>query len=525
MFAYIKNTTAKVLKQGIGSTSYNNVTAIQADRRESTNFGMICLLAAALLISAMLMGCGGASTSVAASSSSETKPTISVQPASSAIQAYQNLQLSVSGSTGDSACTWQVAQSSVLTNLGNGTFQGGQPGTTQVTATCGTLSAVASVVVAAQQPSGPIVITSGGTYSGDWNSTDPNTPAVTINTDAAVTIQNSTINSQGTLIALQGAKTGANVTIENVTATALDPGVSGKQRGTFVAATNTTSLIVKNCTINGASFGIKVTGGTPTTLQIENNLANNLEDRASDGNGGFFASRPVLGHFVLLNNVSALSGAEIAWNKVVQKIGLSSTEDVINIYESQGTAGHPISVHDNYMEGSSSPVGGNYTGTALITDGAPTGDSQVTAFVEFKANEIVATAGTGVGIAAGHDIQATGNRVVSCGMNSAGNWYAFGASATVIWNYYGSKQFYNNSISGTDGGMVGPGPKSKPTAYDTWVNSSDVSDPGVSISGNNFTDPCLVGGAVNLQAEDAERAYWASKIAAADQLIGDQHSN
>jgi hypothetical protein len=177
------------------------------------------------------------------------------------------------------------------------------------------------------------------------------------------------------------------------------------------------------------------------------------------------------------------------------------------------------------MEGSSSPVGGNYTGTALITDGAPTGDSQVTAFVEFKANEIVATAGTGVGIAAGHDIQATGNRVVSCGMNSAGNWYAFGASATVIWNYYGSKQFYNNSISGTDGGMVGPGPKSKPTAYDTWVNSSDVSDPGVSISGNNFTDPCLVGGAVNLQAEDAERAYWASKIAAADQLIGDQHSN
>ena len=345
-------------------------------------------------------------------------------------------------------------------------------------------------------------------------------------TDAPVTIQDSTITSQGGLISVSGVKTGANVTIRNVTGTALDPGVSGMARGAFVSATYVSSLTVENCTINGASFGIKVAGAAPSTLVINNNLANDLEDRASNGQGGFLATRPVLGHFIILNSVSALSGAEISWNKVVQTIGQSSTEDVINIYNSQGSQGHPIWVHDNYMEGSSSPAsGGDYTGTALITDGAATTGTQTTAFVNFEANEVVATAGTGVGIAAGHDVSATANRVVSCGITGTGTWYAWGASAVVIWNYYQSPEFYNNTITGTAGGMVGPGTNKAPKVYDVWINAADQLDPGVSVSGSDFTDPCLVGGAISLQAEDNERAYWQAKIIAASELIGDQHSN
>ena len=75
---------------------------------------------------------------------------------------------------------------------------------------------------------------------------------------------------------------------------------------------------------------------------------------------------------------------------------------MINLYNSQGSASHPISVHDNYMEGSSSPVvNRHYTGTALITVALAANGASPTAFVSFDANQIVATAGTGVGIAAG----------------------------------------------------------------------------------------------------------------------------
>ena len=487
----------------------------------------VVLASAMLPVLFLLQGCGGsAATAAIQSNQSNPTATTTLSPSTASIQAWQELQFSVSGDDAGAQCTWQSSQPSVLSSLGNGQFQGAQAGTAQVTVHCGASSATASVTVTAQQASGPIVITSGGTYSGNWTSTDPSTAAVTIKTDEPVVLQDSVISSRGSLIKVSGVKTGANVTIQNVTGTALDPQVAGDQRGIFLAATQVTSLVVKNCSMIGVSFGVQLVTSSPSTLEITNNYASNLEDRASDGQGGFLATRPSLGHFIILNGVSAPAGAEIAWNQVVQTIGQSSTEDVINIYNSQGSLGHPISVHDNYMEGSSSPVvNGHYTGTALITDGTGTNGSSPTAYVQFENNQVVATAGTGVGIAAGHDISATGNRIVSCGMTSSGSWYAWGANAVVIWNYYSSTQFYNNTITTTVGGMVGPNSKNVPTAYDLWVNPPDKSDSGVSATGNDFTDPCFTSTGVNLQAEDTERSFWSSKIAAAGELIGDQHLN
>ena len=51
------------------------------------------------------------------------------------------------------------------------------------------------------QWSGPLTITQGGTYSGNWRSTDPNTPAVTVATTAPVVIQNSHVTGPNDLIA------------------------------------------------------------------------------------------------------------------------------------------------------------------------------------------------------------------------------------------------------------------------------------------------------------------------------------
>ena len=356
-----------------------------------------------------------------------------------------------------------------------------------------------------------LVITQGGTYSGNWSSNDPSTPALTIATDEPVTIQNSTVIGRGDLIEIYG-NNNAQVTIQNVTGVALDPGVSGSQRGAFIHASKMSTLQVTHCSMYGVSFGVQLVYSAMQSLTLSQNFAAALEDRASDGQGGLLSSRPNLGHFIQLVLVSAFS-ADISWNKVVNVIGASSTEDVISIYKSQGTAQSPIHVHDNYLEGYSSTTTSSYTGTGVIADGD--GGQPDTAYALFENNEMVHTAGSGVEIATGHDINVQGNRVVSCGEDASGNWFAMPfINGIIVWNYYGSSTFYNNTVAGTQGGMLRPSSTNTPQVADIWANTANL-DSSDNISNNSFTDPCLVNGQVNLSAEDAERTFWANKIASA----------
>ncbi len=458
---------------------------------------------------------------------------LSLAPASATIQAWQTIPFTLTGADNAAACAWSTSNPSVLSFVGEEEFQGRQAGNATVSVACGALTAQAAVIVIPQAVSGPITISSGGTYSGNWNSDSPDTPAVTIATDEPVIIEDSTITSRGTLIRIEGsaagASAGAHVTIDNVTATALDPGVEGLQRGAFVSATSIASLVVRNCTITGVSFGVYAAGSTVSTLQVLNNLAFNLEDRASDGQGGLLAERPDLGHFVILAEVVAPEGAEIGWNKIVQTMGQSSVEDVVNIFRTQGAPGEPIWVHDNYIEGNSSPSAPtNYTGAGIIADG---GSAQpVTAFALFADNSVVHTAGSGVVISNGHDVTASGNRIVSCGQDAPGAWFAMTyANAASIWDEYqsGPALFFNDTVTASAGGLVIPNAQDKPVAADFWGSALSMTYPGNSASGNDFTDPCLSTyastGTLNLAAEDAERAYWIAKAAAAGELIGDQH--
>ena len=473
-------------------------------------------------------GSGSSSGSGSGSSSgSGSQPTaLALAPANTTIQVGQTIQFSLSGQADAVTCTWSTSSPAILSLAGDEEFEGQQPGTATVAVACGPQSVQALVSVVPPASSGPIQITTGGTYSGNWNSDDPKTPAVTIATDEPVTIEASTITSRGTLIKITGVTTGANVTIDNVTGTALDPGIAGAQRGQFVQAGKISSLTVKNCTMTGVSFGINLVSSTVASLQILNNKAVNLEDRASDGQGGLEPTEPVSGHFILLNSIAAPAGAEIAWNQVMQTMGQSSMTDVINLYRSQGSASHPIWVHDNYMEGDSSPATPTtFSGVGIIADGGKA--APVTAFALLENNEIVHTAGSGVAIANGHDITVTGNRVVSCGQDASGNWFAMSfALAAYIWDAYGSgpSLFYNNTVTGSAGGLVRPAANGTPAAADFWGSATSMTYPGNAATNNDFTNPCLANGQLNLAAEDAERAYWAAKVAQAQQQIGDQHN-
>ena len=470
----------------------------------------VALLSGALLF---LQGCGGVSGS--------SLPSTGLIPALSNVSVGGQVVLSTFGSIPPGSCVWSSSDPAVLSSVGEGRYRGGAPGSAMVTATCGENPGISASVHVLAAPPAPIVITAGGVYSGTWASNNPDVPAVTIQTDQPVTLRNSVISGRGDLIRATGAARGANIILRHVTGTALDPGIPGRQRGTFITAQNVSTLRVTHCSMYGVSYGIQVLSSTLTVLKLSKNLARELEDRASDGHGGLESTRPSLGHFIFLNGVVAPNGAEIAWNQVVDTIGGSSTEDVINVFKSQGSAAAPIRVHDNYLEGYSSTTTPSYTGAGIISDG----DSHqpVTAFVTFESNEMVHTAGSGVEIAGGHDILARNNRVVSCGFDAGGKPFAMPfVNAIVFWNYYSAPEFSNNIVTGTRGGVIRPSAGGTPMIADAYVRTPDLDTSDVS-SGNAFTDPCLVNGKLNLQAEEDERAHWRTQLAAAGITPGDQH--
>ena len=369
-----------------------------------------------------------------------------------------------------------------------------------------------------------IKITSGGTYSGNWSSTDPQVPAVTILTNEPVILKNSTLTSRGDLIVIYGSQGGANVTIDNVTGTALDPGVAGAAKGKFVDAEVMSILSVTHCSMHNASFGVYVVSSKLASLAIKDNVADSLDDRKSDGNGGYLLNQRVLGHFIQLNSVSLTNGGEIAWNQMVNPDGAASVEDIINFYNSHGSAGQSLLIHDNYLQGGfAAGQTSHYTGAGIQMDGDSNDPSTASGFVRITNNTVVHLAGDGISIAAGHDISVIGNRIVSCGKDKAGNWIANpGSNALEMWNNYQTNQYFRNYMANNSGGLVKPDAKGNPSP-------GDISAPGASDSLNNtvganiFEQPCLVGSSPNLAAESAERTRWLSTVATAGEVLGDQH--
>ena len=76
-----------------------------------------------------------------------------------------------------------------------------------------------------------ITITRGGTYTGNWQSTDPNLPAVKVDTTDPVTIVNSNVKGPGDLIVSDTDHT--KITVRNTHGYAVNPNVYGKSAGRF----------------------------------------------------------------------------------------------------------------------------------------------------------------------------------------------------------------------------------------------------------------------------------------------------
>jgi hypothetical protein len=269
----------------------------------------------------------------------------------------------------------------------------------------------------------PIVITQGGTYTGNWQSIDGRTAAVTIATSAPVVIESAHLRSNSNLIEVQTK--GADVTVRNSVGLVLGASSKGQTNGVFLEVNAPAHLDVENNYIENARDGVVVHGyagsrSAAESLIVRANRVRNLNGQLSDGVGGYLAGSVAgASRFVHLDGVQGVPGVEFGWNEVINYPGHSVASDVIHVFRSSGTANRPLDIHDMYIQGAYpiQPAHDAYSGGGIKTDGRMDDDAtNATAFVDIHDNQVISTVSYGISFAAGHDNIAWNNRVISSGL-------------------------------------------------------------------------------------------------------------
>ncbi|MFD1467606.1 Ig-like domain-containing protein [Hymenobacter caeli] len=296
-----------------------------------------------------------------------------------------------------------------------------------------------------------MVITQGGTYTGNYQSLTSGVPCILVNTTAPVVLQGCNLSGAGNLIQ---SGSGGNLVVRNCTGTGLAPTVNNQAPGHFVDAYQSQSLVIEHNLFSGTS-GIVVNrwsgAGAGPTLTVRYNQARNIDGRWR--NGGDSRSS-----FLILNTVQHLPGVEIAYNEVLNTPDQSLVEDNINFYNSSGTAGSPVHVHDNFVRGAYPfpATSAKFTGTGITTDGDAQTADEATAFVEADHNQFVSIGNSAMNIASGHDIYYHDNRAVTSGYLPSGQRFNAGFCGLGVFNYYQQPGgvFYNNRVAANTVGVV-----------------------------------------------------------------------
>lgn len=354
---------------------------------------------------------------------------------------------------------------------------------------------------------GPIVITQGGTYSGNWQSLDPNTPAVEIRTNQPVIIQNANIRSAGTLIDAY-AGMAVNLTVKNTSGYGLNPNVKGMQGGRFLDVYGFTNIDVEHCYLeNTCGIYLEKYLGNHTasqTFTIKYNVARNINGKLSDGNGGYLSTPGNDPHYVQFfqtNGLQSMVGAEVAWNEVTNVAGQSLVEDNISIFDTTGTRKNPILIHDNFIDGAypiNAASDNDFTGGGIML--SDLGSAYVSAYN----NQIVDTTNYGMAISSGHNNAIFNNRIISSGELPDGTPVPTQNIGLYIWNQNGESGFTNNVAYGNTIAWTTPNGNN-----DSWTPDA------ASYTGNNDTDTT-----VTPSAAQAELATFQAKLTKASITVG-----
>ncbi len=374
--------------------------------------------------------------------------------------------------------------------------------------------------------SSPLIITDDnygtGTFTGSWESKDANVPTITVATSKPVIIENSTLQGPGDLILTTNT---SNLTLRNTSGYGTNPNIAGRSKGNFIHTSQVTKLDMENNYIEGTDFGVYADGysgshSNDQTITIRANIGKNMDGRHSDGKGGYMTSQNdrSVSHFAQLNHMNDVPGIDISWNQVIDEPYNSSVDDVINIYQSGGTANSPLNIHDNYIQGAypNDPKTDGYSGGGIITDGGTDTQDNATAYVHMYNNQVIDTANYGLAVANGHDNEIYNNRVISAGVLSDGTPIASQNVGIYISDIYGGNitngTFHDNHAHDNTIGWVDQHPNYAWNNYrnDMYfpVNDSDY--------GRNTALP----NPITLDMEKAEFTSWRQKLSSAALTVG-----
>ena len=243
-----------------------------------------------------------------------------------------------------------------------------------------------------------------GTYSGCYRSTDVNTPAVTVDTGSAVTLSHATILSKGNGV-VAGASPRPNLTITDSTFTALDPGRPAHQM--CVSADAPASLTIEHNQFTGCQ-GILVNGEGLTTSPFSASY-NNYTDIGRYGQTDWLAGA------VHTDGVNA-PGATLDWNRITSHYGISVSEDVFGLVETNGALGRPVDVGHNLVNGNYPYRGDGSSFSGVAFDLSDVNGSYQNA----HDNTAVNYAGSGFAADTGSHIRFTNDTAVSDGLADNG---------------------------------------------------------------------------------------------------------
>jgi hypothetical protein len=387
-------------------------------------------------------------------------------------------------------------------------------------------SVAASSALGDVQWSGPIVITRGGTYTGNWQSNDPQTPAVTVSTTEPVIVENSHMRSASGLI--KAETSGSDLIVRNNVAIATNAAAKGQPNGIFLQATSPARLDVENNYIENAGGGVLVHGYSGSrdgkqTIVIRANRARNLSGLLSDGNGGYLpggGSNHSVSRFIELDKVQGVPGIDVGWNEVVNYPGRSLVTDNIDVNRSSGTTNQPLEIHDTYIQGAYPYKAAQdaYAGGGIKTEGSPNDSPQESAaFSSIHDNQVVGTVGYGIAFTAGHDNIASNNRVISSGLLSDGTRIAAQqvgmADGDVTGTGVASGSMYNNTMRDN---VIG---------WTCWTSSCAQQgyrqDQYFPASPSDYSNNSLIPSQpITLNMEDNEYQLWLNKTVSAGITIG-----
>ena len=284
--------------------------------------------------------------------------------------------------------------------------------------------------------SGPLVITKGGTYSGNWESQNPDGPVISVQTSEPVIIENSNLRGKGNLISGYGNR----LTVRNVKGYALNPNIAGRSAGKFINAEEIYNLNVNNNYVEGTSgIYMRAYYGNSTsneTIKITRNQFHNIDGRQSDGNGNYTTNRNIA-QAILFNQVKRVPNVEIAWNEIINEAGKSLTEETINTYVSSGTPISPMLIHDNYVQGAynAQPTSdSNYAGGGILLGDGVADNVLDSGYARVYNNQLVNLANHSLNIIGGVDNQMYNNRSIYSGKLPDGRIIAIQTVGQVVWD-------------------------------------------------------------------------------------------